>query len=262
MNRSISVFVVTFNEEENIARCLSSLQGLFDEIVVVDSNSVDCTREIAAEMGAHVVTRAWTGFVDQKNFALDQCAHDWVFSLDADEEVSPKLRDELVALTPQLAEIGARDKVWGWAVPRLTQYGGRWIRHGDWYPDYVTRLVYRPRTRFAGGEPHASAQVDGVVRKLKEPLLHYSYRDEADHRARVEKYSSIWAQSQWKEGRRTGAFSPYSRAAFRFVRAAILKRGFLDGALGWRIAAFSAREVFWKYRKLRVLQQRGDGSTL
>lgn len=261
MNRSLSIFVVTFNEEENIARCLKSLQELFDEIVVVDSHSTDQTREIATELGARVLTRAWTGFVDQKNFALDQCAHDWIFSLDADEEVSPKLRDELAALTPQLAEIGARDDVWGWAVPRLTQYGGKWIRHGDWYPDYVTRLVYRPRTRFGGGEPHASAQVEGTVRKLKASLFHYSYRDEADHRARVDKYSSIWAQSQWKEGRRTDAISPYSRAAFRFVRAAIFKRGWMDGALGWRIAAFSAREVFWKYRKLRALQN-GDQSTL
>jgi glycosyltransferase involved in cell wall biosynthesis len=246
----ISAFIITLNEEENLARCLESLRGWTDEIVVVDSHSSDATREIAAKFGARVFERDWPGFVEQKNFALEQCTNDWVFSIDADEEVSPELRAEIEDLKPKLE----KQNLVAYLTPRMVWYEGRWIRHGDWYPDYVPRLFYKPVARFAGGAVHERVEYSGAAQKLQHPLFHYTYKNAADHRARIEKYAQLWARSQFEEGRRTGAFSPVLRASFRFVRAAILKRGFLDGALGWRIAALSAYEVFLKYKTLRRLQ--------
>ena len=250
----ISAFIIALNEEENLARCLLSLQGWTDEIVLVDARSADATRDVAEKFGARVFVRDWPGFVAQKNFALEQCAHNWVFSIDADEEVSPELRAELEALRPQLEERRARENIVAYLIPRLVRYEGRWIRHGDWYPDYVPRLFYKPDARFAGGAVHERVEYSGASAKLRYPLFHYTYRDAADHRARIEKYVALWAQSQLENGRRAGAFSPCVRAAVRFVRAYVLKRGFLDGVLGWRIACLSAREVFLKYRTLRRLQ--------
>jgi glycosyltransferase involved in cell wall biosynthesis len=251
----ISAFIITLNEAENIERCLCSLSGLVDEIVVVDACSHDRTREIAAGSGARVLVQSWQGFVAQKNFALAQCSHDWVLSIDADEEISPELRQEIQTLKPQLQERAQQEHIFGYAVPRRVYYRGRWILYGDWNPDYVTRLFYRPQSTFEGGEVHESVRVNGKVERLQELLWHYTYRDEADHLARLQKYSTLWARSKFATGKRVGVFSPYGRAAFRFVRAALLKQGWRDGALGWRIAQLSAYEVWLKYQKLRRLQQ-------
>jgi glycosyltransferase involved in cell wall biosynthesis len=251
----LSAFIITLNEAENIERCLRSLQGLVDEIVVVDSGSDDGTRAIATQLGAKVLQEPWQGFVGQKNFALQQCTHDWVLSIDADEEVSPPLRAEIAALKPRLAARAEQENIRAYAVPRRVWYRGRWILHGDWNPDYVTRLFLRSRGQFAGGEVHEAVQVEGETRRLQGLLWHYTYRDEADHLARLEKYSTLWARSKFRDGKRAGAPAPYFRSAVRFVRALVLKRGFLDGRVGWRIAQLSAREVFLKYSKLRCLQK-------
>jgi glycosyltransferase involved in cell wall biosynthesis len=255
----LSAFIITLNEAENIERCLHSLQGLVDEIVVVDSGSDDGTREIAVALGAKVLQLPWQGFVGQKNFALQQCTHDWVFSIDADEEVSPQLRAEIETLKPQLVVRSEKQNLVAYAVPRRVWYRGRWIRHGDWNPDYVTRLFLRARGQFAGGEVHELVQIEGKTQRLQGLLWHYTYRDEADHLERLEKYSTLWARSKFRDGKRAGVLSPYVRSAVRWVRALLLKRGFLDGHLGWRIAQLSAREVFLKYSKLRRLQ---NGQTL
>ena len=249
----LSAAIITLNEEENIERCLRSLAGWIDDVVVIDSNSRDRTRELAEAMGTRVVVHDWEGFVGQKNFALAQCRHDWAFSIDADEEVSPELRREIEALLPGLDERGARDNVWAYAVPRRVFYNGRWIMHGDWYPDYVTRLVYRPKAHFEGGAVHERLEHEGRYLKLKSPLFHYTYKDEADHRQRIEKYSALWARGKYDSGARASALSPYLRSAFRFFRAIVLKRGLLDGPTGWRVATLCSREVYLKYRKLREL---------
>lgn len=250
----ISVFIITRNEEKNIARCLAGVRDWADEIVVVDSQSDDRTVEIAESFGARVVQHEFRGFVEKKNFALEQCMHPWVFNIDADEEVSPALRREIMKLKPRLEE-KMRRGVRAYAMPRLSWYGGRWIRHGDFYPDYVGRLFAREGARFGGCSLHAGVQHAGRMEKLRAPLFHYSYKDAADHRARIEPYATQWATFHAAQGRRAGAFTPYLRAAWCLLRGFVLKRGFLDGRPGFDIARLTTQHVFFKYSKLRALQK-------
>jgi glycosyltransferase involved in cell wall biosynthesis len=250
----ISIFVIAQDEAANIARCLKSVAPLSDDVLVIDGGSTDSTQQIAEGLGARVIENAWPGFAAQKNFALENCRHDWVLTLDSDEELSPALRDEIVALQPRLNEFWVRESVGAWAMPRRVRYEGKWIKHGDWNPDFGVRLFRREGARYEGAV-HESLKHAGTVRRLTRLLWHYSYRDRTDHLARLEKYSTLWAQAQAESGKRAGAASPYTRAAWRFMRGYILKGGFLDGALGLRIARFSAWETKEKYRKLRSLQK-------
>lgn len=250
----ISVFVIAQNEADNIARCLRSIGDLSDDIIVIDGGSADATREIARECGARVVQKAWQGFAAQKNFALAQCRHDWVLTLDADEELSDELRAELQKLRFVLEQSWVRERVGGWAMPRRVFYENKWICHGDWNPDFVTRLFRREGARYEG-VVHESVHIEGETRRLQNLIHHYSYHDRADHLARMEKYSTLWAQSKAAQGKRASVFSAAMRAAWRFVRGYVLKAGFRDGKLGLRVAAFGARETYWKYRKLRTLNK-------
>ena len=250
---NISFCLITLNEEENLTRCLRSCADLADEIVIVDSGSSDSTARIAAEFGARFVHQDWLGYVGQKNKVLSLAQNEWVFSLDADEELSPALRDEILTLK----QTTATGDVSGFSMPRCVLYEGRWIRHGDWYPDRLTRLFRRERVKFAGGRVHERLEISGVVTPLRGDLYHYSFRDAADHRARGERYAKLWAQDKYEAGKTAGSLSPVLHGAFRWLRGYVLKRGFLDGAQGWRIANISAREVALKYRLLRGLNQRG-----
>lgn len=249
----ISFCLITLNEEQNLPRCLQSCAGLADEIVVLDCGSTDATGKIAADFGARWQVQDWTGYVAQKNRALALAQHDWVFSIDADEELSPTLRGELAALKTK----ALRADVSGFTVPRCVFYEGRWIRHGDWYPDRLLRLVRREReARFVGAKVHERLEVQGVIQCLMGDLHHYSFRNAADHWERCQKYARLWAESQWDAGVRVGSCAPYGHAAHRWCRGYILKRGFLDGAQGWRIASLISREVFLKYSMLLDLQRR------
>lgn len=248
----LSIFVIAQNEAANIARCLNSVRGLSEDVLVVDGGSTDATREIARDCGARVVEHLWKGFADQKNFALQQCRHDWVLTLDADEELSPELYVELEKLRFRLPELWVRDRVGAWAMPRRVRYEGRWICHGDWNPDFVVRLFRREGTSYEG-VVHESVRHEGETRRLKNLIFHYSYRDLEDHLARLEKYSTLWAQSKVAQGKRVGALAPSLRALWRFLRGYLLKAGFLDGKLGLRIALLGASETRLKYQKLRDL---------
>ena len=248
----ISFCLITLNEEENLSRCLRSCADLADEIVIVDSGSKDGTARIAAEFGARFVPQDWLGYVGQKNKVLSLAENEWVFSLDADEELSFALRDEIRALKQSTP---ATD-ISGFSMPRCVLYEGRWIRHGDWYPDRLTRLFRRERVKFAGGRVHERLEISGGVTALRGDLHHYSFRDAADHRARGDQYAKLWAQDKYEAGKIAGALSPILHGAFRWLRGYVLKRGFLDGTQGWRIANISAREVALKYRLLRELNQR------
>jgi hypothetical protein len=152
------------------------------------------------------------------------------------------------------------DAVSGFSMPRCVRYEGRWIRHGDWYPDRLTRLFRRDRARFAGGKVHERLELAGPVRRLRGDLWHHSFSDAADHRARGERYARLWAESALDAGRRAGPGSPALHAVFRWVRGYVLRRGFLDGRQGWRIAAISARETALKYRLLRELRRHAPGA--
>lgn len=245
----ISFCLITLNEEANLRRCLQSCAGLADEIVVVDCGSSDGTEAIAREFGARWVHQDWLGFVGQKNIALGLAAHPWVFSIDADEEISPELQAELKQIKERNGDVG------GYSMPRCVLYEGRWIRHGDWYPDRLTRLFRKQGARFAGGKVHERLEVSaGRVESLRGDLFHYSFKDAADHWARCQKYARLWAETQHEAGRTCGPIAPWSHAAFRWLRGYILRGGFLDGPQGWRIAQMNAREVHLKYSLLRQMR--------
>jgi glycosyltransferase involved in cell wall biosynthesis len=244
----ISAIVVCFNEEHNIGRCLASLQWC-DEIVVVDSFSTDRTVEICRRYTDRVIQRAWAGYRDQKAFAHSQATKEWVFLVDSDEEVSAELRDEIRSV---LAAGGD-----GWAalaVPRLVHYLGRWWRRGGWYPDYDIRIFRRELARWGGTDPHEKIIVDGKVRRLRNPLYHYSYRDVADHWKRINHFTSVSAAEQKVSGRPWRSMDNLLRPPFRFLRAYVLKRGWLEGFPGYFVAATAAMYVFLKYAKLRELE--------
>jgi glycosyltransferase involved in cell wall biosynthesis len=247
----ISFCLITLNEEANLPRCLKSCADLADEIVVLDSGSKDRTAEMAREFGARWAHQDWLGYVAQKNKLLSLARHDWVFSLDADEELSPQLRAEVQSLKPTAPP----EELSGWDMPRCVRYEGRWIRHGDWYPDRLVRLFRRARARFAGGKVHERLEISGMTRSLQGELYHYSFKDADDHWARCQLYARLWAETQFEAGRATGPLAPYTHAMFRWLRGYVLKKGFLDGPQGWRIAKFCAREVFWKYRLLYEMQR-------
>jgi len=245
----ISFGIITLNEEENLRRCLSSCVEFADEIVVIDSGTTDGKEKIARDFNVRWERQNWRGYVAQKNLVIARASHEWIFSIDADEELSLELKEEIRALKKNAIE----NSVAGFSVPRCVFYEGRWIRHGDWYPDRVVRLFRKSKSRYAGGKVHERLEVTGAVKSLSGDLLHYSFRDAADHWARCEKYATLWAEERFESGKRVSPISPYSHAAFRWLRGYILRRGFLDGAQGRRIAKICAAEVFYKYQLLRKM---------
>jgi len=254
----ISACLIVCNEEKNLARCLTSVALLVDEIVVVDSGSTDRTAEIARSFGARVIGQPWLGYVGQKNFALDQASHPWVLSVDADEELSPELTAAVARLRgdPAADAPGAPN---GYTVSRLVFYRGKWIHHGDWYPDRLVRLFRRAEARFTGGRVHEKLEIEGHHPLLPGDLHHFTYTDPADRAQRSATYAALWAQTAREAGRRTWPGIGVSHAALRFVRGLIFKRGLLDGAVGFDVAWGNAREVWLKYHLLREMQQSGIG---
>ena len=245
MNR-LTVTVITLNEERDLPCALASVRGLADEILVVDSGSSDGTREMARAHGARVLEHAWTDFSDQKNFAAAQAAHDWIFSLDADEELSPALQEELRRWKETDPAAAAYE------MPRRARYLGRWIRHSGWYPDYKRRLYRRDRARFVGAL-HESLEVDGSVGRLQSDLYHHTFATLAEHRAQVEHYSRLTARALYAAGRRQWLLPLLVSPPWMFLRTYFWKLGFLDGAAGWHIARLTARTSYLKYAGLGQL---------
>ena len=242
----ISLCVITLNEEENLDRCLESASSLVDEIVVLDSGSTDGTRAIAEKHGARWEVKEWEGYVAQKNAVIDLASHEWILLMDADECLSGELAHELKDLKARLQD----SEHAGYSMPRCTCYEGRWIRHGDWYPDRLVRLFRKKAARFEGGKVHERLEVSGSIGLLAGDLEHYSFRDSEDHVERAKKYAHLWAESALENGKKGGFLSAASHAGFRWLRSYVLRGGFLDGVQGWKIARISAGEVFLKYRLL------------
>jgi len=234
----ISFCLITLNEESNLTRCLNSIKDLADEIIIADSGSTDKTAEIAAQFGARFEHQDWLGYVGQKNKAISLTRNEWVFSIDADEELSPDLRDEIQAIEYE----GVTEEFSG-------------IRHGDWYPDRLVRLFRKSKGRFEGGKVHERLVIDGEIKPLDAELYHHSFKDKDDHWQRCEKYAQLWAETQFENGRRVGMFAPLSHAIFRWFRGYFLKTGFLDGSIGLRIANYCAGEVHLKYKLLREMNR-------
>ncbi len=239
---SLSVAVITKNEADRIPRLLKSVR-FANEVLVIDSGSMDNTQTICRSYGATVIEHPWMGYVAQKQIALERARSEWVLSLDSDEVVSGALAAEITT-----AIGSAPPDVVGFSMPRLSYYLGRWIRHGGWYPDRKVRLVRKGYGSWAGVDPHDKLVVDGRVARLSQPILHYVYRDISDQLATIDRFSDIAARE------RGGASGPYvlaglAHAAGKFFECYVWKMGFMDGWAGLVIAMNSAWYVFLKHAK-------------
>ena len=238
-----SVTIITLNEAEHIGAAIDSVTWA-DEIVVVDCGSADATTEIARAKGATVVHRNWSGWIDQKNFAAERAANDWIFSLDADERVPPPLAGEIREL------LSGEPPMRGYRVPRVTFHLGRWIRTTDFYPDYQTRLYDRRAARWRGKYVHESVAVDGPVGRFRHDLEHYSFRDLRDHLDRVNRYTTLAARQMHESGRRAGLVDLVIHPPAAFLRNYLLRLGILDGTPGLIISVVNSYSVFLKFAKL------------
>jgi len=250
----ITAAIITFNEAENIREACESVDWV-DEIVVVDSESTDNTREIAAECGARVITRPWPGFAQQKQFAGDQGVNEWILSIDADERVSPELKAEILALGKLLPEQLAD----GYRIPRRSFYMGRWIRGGGWYPDHQLRLFNKKLAHWEGAYIHESVKMaaDARVGRLNSDLIHYPVRTVAYHHRMIgERYAPLGARQMFEAGRRTSSLKIATAGPAAFLRSFVLKGGFRDGVAGFSIARFAAHHAFLKHLLLWEMQNK------
>ena len=246
---NLSAVIITFNEQRNIGRCLDSLAGVVDEVVVVDSFSTDDTEKICRAKGARFVQHAFEGHIEQKNWALAQAQYPHVLSLDADEALSETLRKSVLAAKSD----GGHD---GYSMNRLTNYCGQWIYHSGWYPDRKLRLFDRRKAGWGGTNPHdrVEMQAGSTVSHLSGDLLHYSYYSVGEHLERARRYAEIAARAMRAQGRRATWLHLLFSPTIKFVRNYLLKKGFLDGRAGWTICRIAALETFWKYRNLLRLR--------
>jgi glycosyltransferase involved in cell wall biosynthesis len=242
---TLSVVVITKNEESVIGRCLQSVAWA-DEIVVVDSGSTDGTRDICLRAGAKFHLADWPGPGPQRNRAIDLATGDWVLALDADEWVSAELQEEL----KQTMQAGGND---AFRIPRRSSYCGRAMRHSGWWPDYVSRLFKRGSARFAGGIVHDHLVAQGPLGTLKHPLLHEAFTDLEEVLQKVNSYSSWGAQTLHERGIRAGIGKALGHGLWAFVRTYILRAGFLDGREGLMLAISNAEGAYYKYVKLMLL---------
>lgn len=242
----LSVIIITKNEAAHIGDCIDSV-SFADEIIVLDSGSTDQTRDIAAAKGARVsLTDDWPGFGPQKNRALDLAAGEWVLSIDADERVTPELALEI---QQELANPRAD----AYKIARLSNFGGRWIRHSGWWPDHVLRLFRRGTARFKDVAVHESVQASSAAAVLQGHFLHYPYADLETFIAKINHYSSEAAGMMHAKGKQTSVLGATGHAIWTFIRIYIVRRGFLDGKQGFILAAMGAAGSFFRYNKLLFL---------
>ena len=247
---TLSAIVITRNEAHNLHDCLQSMHGLVDEIIVVDSQSSDNTVAIAQQHGAKVSQPAdWPGFGPQKNRALDLATCDWVFSIDADERVTPELAAEIKYL------LQSGDASVAYKVPRLSSYCGKFIHHAGWQPDYVLRLFKRGTARFSDDLVHERVVTEQPVHALKQHLLHYSYLNFSQVLSKVDAYSTASAKQAYARGKRSSVAGALGHGAWAFFRTYIIRRGFLDGAHGLALSISNAETSYYKYLKLWHMQQ-------
>ena len=243
----ISATIIALNEERNIARAIESLRCC-DEIVVVDSGSIDRTVEIAEKLGARVIESPWRGYAGQKNYATEQAAHDWVLSIDADESLSEALEAEIWQIKKSGAQYDA------YTMPRLAQYLGRWILHSGWYPDRKVRLYNRTKARWFGDYVHESVKVTGAVGHLESNLLHFTCNSLTEHLKTMDRYTTLAAEQLIDQKVEIHWVRIVFDPLWTFFRTYFLKQGFRDGLEGLCIAYMAALYNFLKYAKARFMQ--------
>lgn len=240
----ISATIVCLNEEDKIEDCLKSLQPVVDEIIVVDSLSTDGTLEIARRYTDKIYEQEWLGFIDQKNLAASKATHDWILNVDCDERLDPELTDALRDIKDEL------DDSCVYRMSRKTFYVYRWLKH-TWYPDRTVRLFNRRKTRHGGVSPHDRIITDDlIVKDLPGDILHYSYDNLSQHMQIVDKYTDTAAQQIIDSGKRVSLFTPFTHAAWAFLRMYVVRGGFLDGFAGFTACYLSMVYTYLKYSKV------------
>jgi glycosyltransferase involved in cell wall biosynthesis len=250
---TLSVILITRNEEANLADCLASLEGIAEQIVVVDTNSSDRTLEIAQNHEAIIAQPAdWPGFGPQKNRALDLATGDWVLSLDADERLTPALRSEILTAVRHSAHVDC------FAIPRLSWYCGRFIRHSGWSPDYVNRLFRRGTARFSDDLVHERLIPNGQVAKLANPMLHFSFMNYSQVLQKLDHYSTASAEQAFAKGKTSTPLKAVLHGVWAFFRTYFIRAGFLDGAQGFSLAISNGQGTYYRYMKLWQLHQEAN----
>lgn len=243
----LSVVIITFNEEKNIERCLQSIQGIADDIVVVDSFSTDNTQEICKKHAVNFIQREWEGYASTKNFANKQAQYNWILSLDADEALSDELKNSILKQKKQ-------EQLTTCEFNRLTNYCGTWIKHGGWYPDKKIRLFDKTITQWAGmiheelnfSKPITLVHLDG-------DCFHYSYYTIDQHYKQTDHFTTIAAKNLYTQGKKSSFSKLYVSPIVKFIRDYIVKLGFMDGQAGFNVARISAYATYLKYKKLNHL---------
>lgn len=245
----LSVVIITFNEEKNIQRCLDSVRSIADEIIVVDSYSTDSTEKICKKYDIQFIQHPFEGHIQQKNYALACANNPLVLSLDADEALSDELKSNI-------EKVKEHSKFEAFTMNRLTNYCGKWIHHGSWYPDTKLRLAYKDKVIWGGENPHDKLIYSGSKKKhLKGDILHYSYYSIQGHIEQQEKFSTIAAEAMFSRGKKAPFYKLILNPLASFIKDIFIRFGFLDGKSGITIAIISAKSVYWKYSKLRKLNK-------
>ncbi len=240
----ISACIISYNEEKKIEDCLESLDGVADEIIVVDSLSTDKTLQITAKYTEKITHQAFLGYMEQKNLAVSKAQYDWILSLDCDERLSPRLKQSIFEIKNKL------DRYDAYKMARKTFYVYRWLNH-CWYPDKKIRLFNKHKARWGGVNLHEKVMVDGDnVHMLRGDILHYSFDSISAHIQTLDKFTEIGAAEIIAGGKKVTMLSPFSHALWTFVRMYILQRGFLDGFAGLVASTLSFMHVFVKYSKV------------
>ena len=258
----VSVCILAYNEEDVLARCLDSVSWAAEIIVVVDRKSSDGSEKIARERATRVEVRTYEGDIEQKQYCASLASEEWVLIVDPDEVVSAPLGSEICSFlrshetageTPSSADAHAD----GWEMNRATFHLGRWLEHGDFYPDWKLRLYRKSAACWVGQNPHGRVEVSGTVQRFRGEIEHYSYQDLADQIDRIQHFSAEAATALHRAGHSASRSDLVLRPPARFFRAYFLKRGFLDGMPGFIVAAATAFHVFLKYAKLWELRRAG-----
>ncbi len=245
----LSVVIITFNEEKNIARCLDSVKEVADDVVVVDSFSTDKTEEICKEKGARFVQHKFEGHIQQKNWAITQAKYPQILSLDADEALSNELKKSI-------QQVKGNWSFDSYSMNRLTNYCGQWIRHTSWYPDKKLRLWDSGKGKWAGVNPHDEFQMTDAVSKvghLKGDILHYSYYAVEEHLKQIDSFTEIGAKALFDIGIKASFAKRFLSPVAAFIKNYFLTLGFLEGKNGFIISKYAARTTFLKYKKLQQL---------
>lgn len=246
----LSVVIITLNEERNLPRCLESTAWAA-EVVVVDSGSTDGTRQIAEKAGAKVLHHSWEGYGQQKNWALAQTTQPWVLFLDADEEVTHELREEIAAFLSTDGRVGS-EQFHGAHFPRKTKFLGRWILHGGWYPNRLVRLVRKQGASWTEPAVHESLQAAGPICAMSSDLLHYTFRTVGDQVLTNVRFAKLGSKVAKARGENGSLLKILGKPIGKFFETYVWKRGFLDGFPGFVISINAAHSIFMKYVELRL----------